>query len=162
MKFLLSIGVVMGFFSGVLITFAATGVSDAVEIAIPRAPPSEPGQYHPVLMSGIFFVSWVLSTFMIVRGTRSVSKVFSRGFLLGAIEWLATFFLFLFLAYMSGIRPQHYALAGGGILSAGLVFRVMSGVSIAMACACLIGFAISNRIGRKMKPEPEDLSHHSG
>src|SRR5262245_35748121 len=73
------VAVLMGLFSGFLIymilamMFVNPGADSGPSTAL-------------VLLS--FLGGWALSTWLLMRGARSVSKVFSRGFLLGAAEWL--------------------------------------------------------------------------
>ena len=105
-----------------------------------------------------FFCGWVLSTWILVRGGRTISKVFSRGFLLGAAEWLTMIPVGMIF---SGKAPTRIVTQGGSTdaevagatIGAGLVSFVTGGVSVVMALVCLLAFAVSYFIGREMKLE---------
>jgi ABC-type uncharacterized transport system permease subunit len=51
-----------------------------------------------------FFGGWFLSGYIMLRGTKTISEVISRGFLIGAAEWLATIPAGLILGL--GVRPR--------------------------------------------------------
>jgi len=100
----------------------------------------------------------VLSTWILVRGARTVSKVFSRGFLLGAAEWLVMIPVGMVFSgkalsqtVTQGVGTD--AELAGATIGAGLVSFITGGVSIAMTLVYLIGFAVSYFIGREMKQE---------
>jgi len=139
------IGIILGFFSGFLIYMAAAMLFSG-------------GEPSGAFVFATFFGGWILSTWILVRGARTVSKVFSRGFLLGAAEWLAMIPVGMVL---SGRALTQTVTQGGGTgaelagatIGAGLVSFITGGVSIAMALVCLIGFAVSYFIGREMRPE---------
>jgi hypothetical protein len=104
---------------------------------------------------GLAFIAlvlgWVGTAYLIRRNARSVSKVFSRGSLIGAAEWLAVIPLsFIFSAKLTsapGTSPQASAIGTG-------IFTFLSGgLAIAMAVVCLICFAVSYFLGKEMKPE---------
>lgn len=141
----LFIGIVLGFFSGFLIYMAAAMLFTS-------------GEPSGTFVFVTFFGGWVLSTWGIVRGARTVSKVFSRGFLLGAAEWLAMIPVGM---VFSGKALTETVAQGGGTdaelagatIGAGLISFVTGGVAVVMALVCLLGFAVSYFIGREMKPE---------
>lgn len=111
-----------------------------------------------VFMMVTFFGGWALSTWLLLRGALSVSKVFSRGFLLGAAEWLLMILVgVIFVGKMtatSGTSPE--AAVTGAAVGGGLVAILTGGVSIAMALVCLIGFAVSHSMGKEMRNEVAD------
>ena len=72
----IAVGAVLGLFSGFLIYMA-------VAMLFANKEPSS------IFVLTTFLGGWVISTIVLVRGARTLSKVFSRGFLLGAAEWLA-------------------------------------------------------------------------
>lgn len=141
------VAIVLGFFSGFLIYMAAGMIFFSGG--------AEPSSAF-VLVT--LFGSWALSSWILVRGAQTVSKVFSRGFLLGAAEWLA---LIPVGMIFSGKALSQTVAEGGGTnaelagatLGAGLITFITGGVSVVMALVCLLGFAISYFIGREMKPE---------
>lgn len=139
------VGIVMGGFSGLLIYMAAAMLfSD--------------GEPSSVFVFTTFLGGWVLSTIILVRGARTLSKVFSRGFLLGAAEWMAMIPVGI---VVSGQALTETVAQGSGsgaeiagaTIGAGLLSFITGGVSVAMAVVCLIGFAVSYFMGREMKPE---------
>lgn len=139
------VGIILGSFSGLLIYMAAA-------MLLTTGEPSGPFVFVT------FFGGWALSTWIIVRGARTVSKVFSRGFLLGAAEWLAM----IPLGMIFGGKALTESVAQGGgteaevagaTIGAGLVSFVTGGFAIMMALVCLVAFAVSYFIGREMKPE---------
>jgi len=139
------VGIVLGFFSGFLIYMAAA-------MLFTKGEPSGAFVFATV------FGGWGLSTWLIVRGARTISKVFSRGFLLGAAEWLAMIPVGLIfsgkaLTETVGQGGRTDAELAGATIGAGLVSFVTGGVAVVMAVVCLIGFAVSYFIGREMKPE---------
>lgn len=138
------VGIVLGFFSGFLFYMAT-----ALLIA--------KGEPTPAFVLTSLLGGWVLSSVVLIRGARSVSKVFSRGFLLGAAEWLAMVPVGVVYSGMilSESLPEGAGSAevAGATLGAGFISILTGGVSIAMALICLTGFAISFFIGREMKPE---------
>ncbi len=139
------IGIVLGFFSAFLIYMAAAMLFSS-------------GEPSGAFIFVTFFGGWVLSVWVLVRGARTISKVFSRGFLLGAAEWLAMIPAGMVL---SGKALTQTVTQGGGTdaeiagatIGAGLTSFITGGVSIVMALVCLIGFAVSYFTGREMKPE---------
>ena len=66
----------MGFFSGFLIYMGAA-------MLFGEGKPS--GEFVFI----VFIGGWAVSVFLLLRGAKTVSKLFARGFLLGAAEWLA-------------------------------------------------------------------------
>lgn len=139
------VGIVLGFFSAFLIYIIAA-------ILFTSGDPSS------AFVFITFFGGWALSSWIIVRKAQTVSRVFSRGFLLGAAEWLAMIPAGMvlsgkaFVETTGGGMGSDAELAGAAI-GAGLVTFLTGTVAVAMAIACMIGFAISYLIGREMKPE---------
>lgn len=141
------VGIVLGLFSGILIYIGA-----AMVVAREGGGPS-PGFVAATLIGG-----WVVSSWLLVRGARSVSKVFSRGFLLGAAEWLAMIPAGMILsgkALSATVEKGSGSDAevAGATIGAGLVSAITGGVSVVMALVCLLGFLVSHLLGREMKPE---------
>jgi len=131
------VGVIHGFLSGFMILMASALLFKSRE-------PSG------ALFFVTFFGGWALSSIVLVRGARTVSKVFSRGFLLGAAEWLAM----IPVGIVVNIRAQGTGTDTEVVAAAATLSSFITGaVSIAMAVVCLIGFAVSYLIGREMKPE---------
>jgi hypothetical protein len=141
----------MGLISGFLVYMMAFLL--LVDIGKGSTPPA-------LLLAGTFFGAWALSVWLLLRGARTVSKVFSRGFLLGAAEWLAM----VLVGIIVGSRavsttlghtgmPSSDAAAAGAAIGGGIVAFLTGGVSIGMAVVCLIGFAISHSMGKEMRKE---------
>lgn len=73
------VAIVMGFLSGWLIYMAAAMLF--TEMFFTDGEPSS-----AIFFTIFFFGGWTLSTAILVRGAKTVSKIFSRGFLLGAAD----------------------------------------------------------------------------
>lgn len=143
------VALVMGFCSGLMIYFLS---------AMAFASPSSGGSIGSIFVFVTFFGGWALSTWLMVKGARSVSKVFARGFLLGAAEWLILIPASMIMAgkvvsTTLDKSPASDAAAAGAALGGGIFTFLTGGLAVAMAVVCLIGFAISYLLGREMKPE---------
>lgn len=136
--------IVMGFFSGLLLYFLGA-------LLFVKGSPS----VGFVVLA--FLGGWVLSTYLMQKGAISVSKVISRGFLIGAAEWLLMIpagmvFAGRVVASSTQGLDSGAAMAGAAI-GGGIVAFLTGGVAVTMAVVCLVGFAVSYFIGREMKPE---------
>ena len=144
------VAIVMGFFSGFLIYMMA---------AMIFVDPASGSRSLPVLALITFFGGWALSSYLLLREAMTVSKVFSRGFLLGAAEWL--FMIAVGAIFATKTVSSTAALAGsssdaataGAAIGGGIVTLLTGAISLFMAVVCLIGFAVSYHMGREMKPE---------
>jgi hypothetical protein len=112
----------------------------------------------PEDISGLFvfitFVGgWVFTAFIILRGTDKISEVFSRGFLVGAVEWFAMIPIGIFFTGKTTAQAIQETSLETGIAGAGLAFGFISiigtGLAIFMTIVCLIGFIISFLVGRE-------------
>ena len=143
----LLVGLVLGLFSGFLIYMAC-----ALMISVPP--------------SGVFIVvtflgGWAISTYFLVRDASSVSRDFSRGFLLGAAEWFAMLpigFIFVGKAVSNTVGEvdggsEAGAVVAGAMIGGGLMSIITGTLSIVMTFVCLLGFLISHQLGRAMKQE---------
>lgn len=144
------VAIVMGFFSGILIYFLAGMMFSGTS---PPTPPS------PLFVGATLIGGWFGSSYLMVKGAVSVSKVFSRGFLIGAAEWfsllpISLLFVGKTVAESAGAGSSG-AHTAGAVIGGGLVASLAGGLSIGMAVFCLIGFAISYSLGKEMKPEVE-------
>jgi hypothetical protein len=140
------VGIVMGFFSGLLIY-----------VAIAMIFANAQGGLSPAFAGMTLLGGWALSAFVLIRGAKTVSKVFSRGFLVGAAEWLVmipvgVIFSGKFLAE-NATQFETDAEMAGATIGAGLLSFLTGGFAIAMAVVCLIGFAVAYFMGREMQPE---------
>jgi hypothetical protein len=136
----------MGLFSGFLI-YMMTAM-----VFVKDQPPSS------LFVFITFFGGWILSSYIMRRGAKTLSKVFSRGFLILAAEWLAmipTGLIFAGKAVSETVETSggSGAAAAGAAIGGGLFALLTGGVSVFMAIVCLIGFAVSYLMGREMKPE---------
>ena len=140
------IAVIMGLFSGFLIYMMAAMLFTGDK------PPSS------LFVFITFVVGWILSSYVMMRGAKTVSKVASRGFLIGAAEWLVMILVGVIFAgkavseTVSSSGGSDAATVGAAV-GGGLIAFLTGGVSIFMAVVCLIGFAVSYFMGREMKPE---------
>lgn len=137
------IAILMGLFSGFLIYMMAAMVFFAIS-------KDESPSSLLVFFSITFLGGWILSSYIIRRGAKTLSKVFSRGFLIGAAEWLSMIPVGLIFA---GKAISETTATPEAVIGGGLIALFTGGVSIFMAIVCLIGFAVSYFIGREMKPE---------
>lgn len=142
------VSVIMGFFSGLLICFELrmvffTNLYDKSAII------------KMLFTIFTFGGSWTLTTYLIAKGAKSVSKAFSRGFLIAAAEWL----LVIPVTFISGSKALSYATRNGAenigaaIIGGSIFTFLTSGFAITMAVICLLAFAVSNYLGREMRPE---------
>jgi len=142
------IAIAMGFISAVLVYFmVAMLIIDISSIETPT----------PLFVFFTFVGAWAVSSWILRRGAYSISKVFSRGFLLGAAEWLCMILVGIIYggkAVSSTVtETSSGAEVAGATIGAGLFASIAGGASIFMALVCLIGFAVSYFIGREMKDE---------
>jgi len=100
---------------------------------------------------------WASSAVLLRRGATSVSRIFSRGFLMGAAMWMAMIVVGVIYAgrAVALTEASSDAEAAGAAIGGGLFAVVSSGVSIFMVVFCLVGFMISYLIGRQMRPEEQ-------
>jgi predicted RNA-binding Zn-ribbon protein involved in translation (DUF1610 family) len=141
------VALVMGFFSGLMIYFLL-GMMML---------PSNPGAAM-VFVGVTVFGGWGLSTYLLLKSVKSVSKVFARGFLLGAAEWLLLIPAGMVMTGRAMTAATAHAgdsaaATAGAALGGGIITVLTGGLAIAMAVVCLIGFAVAYLIGREMKPE---------
>lgn len=141
-----TVAIIMGFFSGLLIYFLS---------ALALIKQVEPS---PAFVWITFGGGWVVSAFALRKGAKSVSKVFSRGFLLGAAEWLCLIpvgLIFTGQAVSSTVAASDgsNAAAAGAAVGGGIAAFLTGGLAVSMAVVCLVGFAVSYFLGREMKPE---------
>ena len=138
------IAIVLGMLSGLLI-YMICGML-FMDMGPTHTAPS------PALVLLPFLAGWAASAFLLRRGAASISKVFSRGALLGAAEWIAVAAAGI---VFSGRAVAHAgsgsdAAKAGAAVGGGLVAIVTGGLAIAMAVVCLIVFAIAYFAGREM------------
>lgn len=143
-------GLFLGFLSGLLLTFvvALSMGKQAASSSLPVA---------------IFLVGWVISSFAFLRNTVTASKVWARGSLVGAAEWMAMIgatWLAAGNAYNQTMTEvgskvgEHSAAASAGAgLGAGLVGVFGTGLSLSMAIVCLICWFVASRMNKEMKSE---------
>lgn len=144
----IAVAIVLGLFSGFLVYFLAA-------IAFVGDSPSS------VFVFVTFFGGWAISSYLIVRKTRTVSKVFARGFLIGAAEWLALIPAGVLMSGRAltetvaepGAAEESAASLVGATAGAGCFSFITGGVAVVMTLVCLIGFAVAHFTGREMQPE---------
>ena len=145
----ITISLIMGAFSGFMIYMLA-----ALAFTGSESPSS-------VFVAITFLGGWAISTYVIFKGAKSVSKVFARGFLIGAAEWIALLpvgMIFTGKAVSETVSASagSEAEAAGAAIGGGLFAFMTGGVSVAMAVICLICFAIAHFMGREMKQEANE------
>jgi hypothetical protein len=138
------VAVIAGFLSGFLIYMAAAMILTD-------------GNPSSVFIWIVFGGGWALSVTLLLRGARTISKVFARAFLLGAAEWLAMIpvgFIFTSKQISKTLVESMSGAEMAGATAAAGVFSFLTGaVAVAMAVACLVGFTVAHLLGREMKPE---------
>lgn len=141
------VALILGCMSGFLLYMAAAMMTVNVDTA---AGPS------PVLVLVTFVGGWIATTYLLLRGAKSVSRVFTRGSLVGAAEWLLIGLAGIVLSgkavsnTIGAAGTQDGAEAAGAAIGGGLMATIAGGVSVAMAVVCLIVFAIAHFAGREM------------
>ena len=140
------VAIILGFFSGALFYLLA---------AMLFTNPSSGGGPSALFVFITLFGGWAVSIWVMLRGVRSVSKVFSRGFLIGASEWLAMIPIGIVFSGRVAVATgaETGAEAAGAAVGGGLVALFTGGLAVVMALVCLLGFAVSFFAGREMKPE---------
>ncbi len=140
------IAIIMGFFSGFLF-YMMTGL-----VFYNNQEPSS------LFIFVTFCGGWAASIYIMLRGVKTISKVVSRGFLIGAAEWFSMILVGLIFAGKTVSETVNDAgvtdaAVAGAAIGGGIIAFLTGGVSIFMTIVCLIGFAIAYSIGREMKPE---------
>ena len=104
-----------------------------------------------------FLGGWVISTYLLLRGARIVSKVISRAFLLGAAEWFAIIPAGVIMGGKALVETTDElssdAEMAGATIGAGLITFLTGGVAIAMIFVCLLGYFITFLMAREMKSD---------
>ncbi|MBI4455265.1 MAG: hypothetical protein HY644_05130 [Acidobacteria bacterium] len=141
------VAMIFGTFSGFLVYIIAALlrlVLNPSETAVP-----------PLFFFAAFLGGWALSSFILLRKSRTLSVVFSRGFLMGATEWLFMIVMgFLYAGKAAASIISDPTAAVGFLVGSGLIALVTGGFSLFMAMLCLIGFGISYLISRETPLEP--------
>jgi predicted Zn finger-like uncharacterized protein len=143
---MISIAIVFGFLAGFLIYMELTMIFNPDNISF-------------LFVTITFLGGWILTSVIIMRGARTISKVFMRGFLIGAVLWFAWMPVTVFLAgtAASGVadKTNSGAAYAGAMVGAGLISFIGIGFAIFMVVICLIGFVISFLVGREVKSKDE-------
>ncbi len=140
------VAIVLGFLSGFLIYMTAAMLF--AEIGSQSGPSSA-----FVLLT--FLGGWVVSAYLLANGARSVSKVVTRGALLGAAEWLAVGAAGLVFSGRAAVHAagpgSSGAQAAGAAIGGGVLAAMTGGVSIVLSIVCLMVFAIAYFAGRELR-----------
>jgi hypothetical protein len=103
----------------------------------------------------LLFGGWIVSAFFLLRGAMSTTQVLSRGFLLGAAEWLLMIGVGFVRAGrmldLTGIQTER------SVVSGGIVASVLGGFSLFMIAICLAGFAVVQFWKRQKSPPVQPL-----
>ena len=143
----LTVAIVLGFLSGFLIYMGSAMLFMDFDSA------SGPSSAFVAIT---FLGGWIGSSYFFYRGTKNVSRVFTRGALVGAAEWLLIGLAGIVMSgraassSLSQSGGSSGAEAAGAALGGGLMATVAGGVSIVMAVVCLIVFAIAYFAGREL------------
>jgi hypothetical protein len=136
------VAVILGAFSGfmiyMLIATVISGSGSAWELS-------------PVGVGITFFSGWAVSSYFMLRGAKSASRVASRGFLFGACEWLA--YIPVGLMVIGKASGGAGAETAGAAIGVGIWASVIGSVSVFMAVVCLLCFAVTYFMSREIKAE---------
>lgn len=141
------VAVLLGLLSGFLIYMTAfLLVVDFVAVSAPST----------AFVLVTFVGGWAVSTYLLLRNVRSVSKVFTRGALLGAAEWIAVagagvVYSGRGVAHVVGEAGASDAATAGAAVGGGILAMLTGGIAVFMAVVCLIVFAIAYFTGREMQ-----------
>jgi len=132
------VGVVLGFFSGCLLSVMWTLLTIS---------PDSIGGTFPMML--VLLLGWILSTWFLLRNTETAARVFSHGALLGAAEWLMMIAVgAVFIGKMRAARAETSPVGLASIVNGVFAFF--------MALICLTCFAVSHFWNRTMKPNQPD------
>jgi hypothetical protein len=135
--------IVFGFFSGLLIC-------SIVGLAAGSGGSSGTGVVA-------FLGGWVITTWLLARDARTVGKVMTRGFLVGAAEWLCVIPAGIIAggraAASTAAAAPSDASKAGAVIGGGLVSVLTGGIAFAAAIFCLVCFVVAYFMTREMKAE---------
>lgn len=119
---------------------------------------STPASISQASASALIFTGWIFSIHILLKGTKQLTKIIARSFLLGAAEWLLLIpvsFLFAGKAVTQAVvnNGESTAHATGAIIGGGLFALLSGGFSISMAVLCLICYAVTHFLFKEMKPD---------
>jgi hypothetical protein len=138
--------IVIGFLSGFLIYMTC-----AMLVASPGSKEGPSG----VLVLVTFVGGWVITSYVLLRGAKSASKVWTRGALLGAAEWLVFGLAGIILSGRAAAHAVGNSASGaetaGAAMGGGIAAVLSGGVAVVGAVVCLIVFTIAYFIGREMR-----------
>jgi len=132
------VGLVLGFFSGCLLSVMWMLLTISTDST---------GGTFPMML--VLLLVWILSTWFLLRNTETAARVFSRGALLGAVEWLVM--IAVGAVFIGKMRAARVETSPIGLAS------IVNGVfSFFMALICLTCYAVSHFWNRTMKPNQPD------
>ena len=143
------VGLLMGVISGFLIYYICYFVFGPVHGAFPA-------WFIPVTFVG----GTIVSTWLLVRNTRTTSRVLARGFLLGTVEWLVMIPAGMIgsgriassvASHATGRYSE--ATSAGAAIGGGLSFIFIVILSAIFGTICLVGYFITKSMGKEMSAE---------
>ena len=110
-----------------------------------------------------FIGGWGVTSFFLLKGAKTASKVWARGSLIGVMEWVAMIFTSWIFAGKAvtqvvtetgaeSTAEQAGAAIGAG-LGGGLIGTLGTGLSFVMIVVCLITWFVASRFNKEMKQE---------
>lgn len=113
----------------------------------------------PLFVATTFLGGWALTTYVVLTGAPTAAKVWARGGLLGAGEWLMIGLAMLVyngktLAESEGLKASNPAGEAGATLGEGFTSMMGIGLAVSMAIPCLVIYFVANRLSNKFQPEP--------
>ena len=105
---------------------------------------------YPGTLIGVFTGAWLITVLLVSRGARSPAKVWARGSLLGAAEWLAFGFITVLssahtLAISRTPRMSNAEVLGAGLWAGFTTFLGLV-VGLFMAIFCLVTWFVAKKM----------------
>ena len=149
------VALILGIFGGFLIYFELAMLNmPKLEMILQSNESRE--MYLNLFVIATFFGGWAATSYLMLVGTKTITKVISRGFLIGATLWLL--FIPVGILFAGSTLNALGSQSNGEIVGAtmGVVSLLTGGVAIVMVLVCLIGYAVTYSLSREMKPDVID------
>lgn len=142
----------IGFASGLLLYFGVGAF-----IIGGSATPQEAIFRGQTALLVLFLGGWVVTTYAVLRDVRTTARVWARGSLIGAAEWMAVGMLAVWWSGHTLVKvtaaTSSSATLGGAGLGAGLFSIIGLGLAAFMAVICLIIYFIASHSEKEFAPE---------
>lgn len=147
---------IVGLLSAILVSLMAAPFVDTLFKAALKS--TEPGPFLTLSFVWVvvtILIPWIVTTTLVLRGADSASRVWARGGLIGAAEWMILGIgLFLAQFWYSAIKHEEAGL--GAVISGGLGMFILV-IATFMALISLLIWFIASRIGAEFQSgDPAD------